>query len=372
MQTVILPPCYDFPDPPVASSSADVPYALDDGMFTQDNFAVQPHREDLPSLGPNIHSPQALLDAVNYYTQYNALPGAGACLLNRFHVHTLPPDPEGCMMQCLLERMFEDVQEQQWEIVEDTLEGTTTIDMDDPRMDTDAEIDTPDGVADQIPPTDLHGVQLEDQPDLFHFVQDSPSAAKAKDAPVYITIIHMLAAWLHLQWHLPYLACNALLTILSAVLLFLSPNLALPFITLPSALKSLSLDFPIYEFVCCPSCHDVYPLAESPDVQVMCTTCSMALFLPNKTKCNNECLKKIPCVKYLYLPLSTQLESLLTVPGVEATLDDWCMKPRTPGKYADIFDGEMCHCQLKAPNGTLFSLTHPMKGKVQIVNYGLE
>ncbi|KAL4077203.1 hypothetical protein V8B97DRAFT_1915316 [Scleroderma yunnanense] len=95
-------------NPSAASSSADVPYALDDGMLAQDDFAVQPHGEDLPSLEPNIHSPQALLDAVNYYTQYI------------FHAHTLPPDPEKCMMQHLLERMFEDVQEQQQEIVEDT------------------------------------------------------------------------------------------------------------------------------------------------------------------------------------------------------------------------------------------------------------
>ncbi|KAL4067828.1 hypothetical protein J3A83DRAFT_4374170 [Scleroderma citrinum] len=57
-------------DPSAASSSADVPYALDDGMLAQDDFVVQPHGEDLPSLEPNIHSPQALLDAVNYYTQY--------------------------------------------------------------------------------------------------------------------------------------------------------------------------------------------------------------------------------------------------------------------------------------------------------------
>ena len=45
---------------------------------------------------------------------------------------------------------------------------------------------------------------------------------------------------------------------------------------------------------------------------------------------------------------------LLKIPGIKALLDQWCMKPRNPGEYSDIFDGDMCHLKLRAPNGMLF------------------
>jgi len=63
---------------------------------------------------------------------------------------------------------------------------------------------------------------------------------------------------------------------------------------------------------------------------------------------------KHPIIKYPYLPLSAQIESLLKVPGVEVLLDDWRKKPQKLGKYGDIFDGDVCHIKLRAPNGTLF------------------
>jgi hypothetical protein len=45
-------------------------------------------------------------------------------------------------------------------------------------------------------------------------------------------------------------------------------------------------------------------------------------------------------------------------------LDGWCSKPRKSGKYSDIFDGDMCHIHLKAPNSTLFfsNLLHERQG----------
>jgi hypothetical protein len=63
---------------------------------------------------------------------------------------------------------------------------------------------------------------------------------------------------------------------------------------------------------------------------------------------------KLPVIKYPYLPLSAQIESLLKVPGVEALLDEWRKRPWNIGEYGDIFDGEVCHLKLRAPDGSLF------------------
>jgi hypothetical protein len=63
---------------------------------------------------------------------------------------------------------------------------------------------------------------------------------------------------------------------------------------------------------------------------------------------------KSPVIKYLYLSLSNQIQSILKVPSVEALLNEWCKKPRSLGEYGDIFDGSMCCDKLKGPDGNLF------------------
>ena len=86
----------------------------------------------------------------------------------------------------------------------------------------------------------------------------------------------------------------------------------------------------------------------------------------------------MPIVKYLYLPLSEQIASILQVPGVEALLDEWRKKPRKTGDYIDIFDGDVCHNKLQALDGSLFfsNLPHEKnrpRGKLRIgVNLGLD
>jgi len=42
------------------------------------------------------------------------------------------------------------------------------------------------------------------------------------------------------------------------------------------------------------------------------------------------------------------------MPGIEALLDSWRIKPCKAGEYGDIFDGDMCHVHLKAPDSTIF------------------
>ena len=52
------------------------------------------------------------------------------------------------------------------------------------------------------------------------------------------------------------------------------------------------------------------------------------------------------------------------MPGSEALLDSWRIKPRKSAEYGDIFDGDMCRVHLKAPDGTLFFRIFLTKDKV--------
>jgi hypothetical protein len=82
---------------------------------------------------------------------------------------------------------------------------------------------------------------------------------------------------------------------------------------------------------------------------------------------------KTPVIKYPYIPLSEQIESLLRVPGVEALLDEWRFKPRIEGEYGDIFDGAICRSTLKAPDGSIFfsNLPHERKGPQEELRIGV-
>ncbi|KIO11445.1 hypothetical protein M404DRAFT_126669, partial [Pisolithus tinctorius Marx 270] len=167
-------------------------------------------------------------------------------------------------------------------------------------------------------------------------------------------VIHALVSWLHLQFHLPCIACNALLAILTLLLFFLNPTATSPFTTLQSGNRLLGVNRPIHTLPVCPNCRDVYPPASSPRCHDTCTSCHVELFLPGQTLRGNTRTLKTPVIKYPYLPLSEQIASILKIPGIEATLDEWRDKPRKPGMYTDIFDGNICRTKLKGPDGNLF------------------
>ncbi|KAG2141058.1 hypothetical protein DEU56DRAFT_734574 [Suillus clintonianus] len=206
----------------------------------------------------------------------------------------------------------------------------------------------------------------EDDPDPF-FIPDGLEEEEATDLkrlPPHLLSVYAVVAWLHLQFHLPRAACNTLLSIFACILLFISPGIDLPFVTLQSSNRVLGVDSPIYTLAVCPSCRDVFPPACSPHSQDTCPTCHLDLFLPDETARGNQRANKTPIVRYPYLPLSDQLKSLLKIPGLESLLDDWRSKPRAPNQYHDIFDGAMCRTKLKAPDGSIFfsNLPHEKSG----------
>jgi hypothetical protein len=184
------------------------------------------------------------------------------------------------------------------------------------------------------------------------------------DIPGYLLVVYATVSWLHLQFYLPRVACNALLAIIACLLRFLDPHMAVPFVTLISATRSLGVDTHMELLAVCPNCRDVYPSAGSKHMQETCTTCNVQLFQPDLTNRGNRRSAKTPKIKYPYLSLSEQLKSLLMVPGVEALLDGWREKHRKPAHYSDIFDGKVCRLDLKAPDGSPFfsNLPHQKNG----------
>ncbi|KIO14438.1 hypothetical protein M404DRAFT_1009458 [Pisolithus tinctorius Marx 270] len=348
---------------------------LDHGTLTQEDIDIQVYGSELPNLGPNFHSPQSLLAAADYYEAYNAVTAAGAQPLTAYHAHHLPPDPEGRALERAMDNAFTEIQQQVPS--DDPPSQGQLAELDDEIPDVDFELDDNADLPDAV----NHQEVSEDVPDPFWTGNNPRSGISFEDLstlPVYLLVVYMMTTWLHLQWHLPRAACNAVLGILSCLILALCPSLSPPFVTLPSAMKVLGLDLQVYELPCCPSCREVYPPVSSLHTQDKCIPCNTSLFLPDQTKRGLLRSKKVPCVKYPYLSLSEQIQSILTIPGVEDSLDEWRTRPHSPGHYSDIFDGEICRVKLKAPDGTLFFANgphdkHGPNGELRIgVNLGID
>lgn len=315
---------------------------LDTGCLRHEDL----HQDDaMPNLGP-FRSPDALLTAVDHFDEYNPAAAAESRLLTPHEAHHLPADSDQANFDQELQRALEYAQEHQ-----------------DEEEDIDPDIeDNTDEYEDLSAPAQPG----EDNPDPF-LIPDDLSVEDTADLthlPGHLLSIYALVSWLHLQYHLPRVTCNALLTILGFILLSISPNIETPFVTLQSSNRVLGVDKPIYTLPVCPSCCNVFPPACSPKSQDMCPNCRIDLFLPDLTARGNQCTMKIPVVKYPYLPLSHQLKSLLKIPGLKALLDSWRSKPHAPNQYTDIFDGSMCRTKLKSPDGSLFfsNLPHERRG----------
>jgi hypothetical protein len=197
----------------------------------------------------------------------------------------------------------------------------------------------------------------EDTPDPFIVERngsDRQHLPAAQQLPGYLLMIHAAVTWLHLQFNLPHITCNTVLAIMAYLIMSLVPRITPPFCTLQSATRMLGVDPPIELLAVCPTCRNVFPSANSKHMQDMCTGCNTLLFLSDHTKWNNSHAIKTPIVKYLYLLLSEQIALILQILGIEAFLDEWHKKPRKMGEYTVIFDGNICHNRLRAPDGSLF------------------
>ena len=184
------------------------------------------------------------------------------------------------------------------------------------------------------------------------------------EVPPHLLVVYVMVTWLHLQFHLPRVACNTLLAFLSILIRFFKLAIAPPFIMLHSATRALGADPGVILLAVCPKCRGIYPSSGSRHAKETCNLCHVSLFLPEYTRQGNRRGIKTPVIKYPYLPLSNQIALILRIPGVKVLLDAWCTKPHKTGEYSNIFDGNMCQLKLKAPDGSLFfsNNLHEIKG----------
>ena len=132
----------------------------------------------------------------------------------------------------------------------------------------------------------FHSEPSEDELDPFVVESDisMPSTSVIQRGPDHLLVIYVIVAWLHMQFSLLRITCNALLVFLACLLTLLILGIQPPFITLHSATQTLGIDPQIILLSVCPNCRDIFPLASSKYVQDECTTCKTPLFLSNQTK----------------------------------------------------------------------------------------
>ena len=193
-----------------------------------------------------------------------------------------------------------------------------------------------------------------------------------------IYLLYMLAFWLHLQYHLPFQACNVLVTV--SLLIIKSFGVVVseptPLVTLPCIMARLDVEPAFNILSLCPKCLEVYPC--SPETPSICRKCASPMFKPTKSRCvPSPNQPRTPLLQAPYMSIQVQLASILAIPGVEEEMDKWCSKPRYMHWYSNIFDGAVTK-SLQAPDGTTFFKNGPgdekgPDGKLQIgVTLGLD
>lgn len=394
---------------------------LDSGALTGADLDIQGQFSGMfPNMGPNIHDPRQLLAYVNHHEVLNAATARGAVPLTSNAAFASPQkSPEEARLEREFCKAYEEAlsgnssnpmeteadirnmnaeMERQAHYDEENdgnssdeemdfwrfdYKGDDTEEPEEPDEDMVSE-DEPDGdeedcVSDEMDEDEdyedrvafMVSVDSEDSPDPF-----APEDHKtASDLPPHILSIYCLVTWLHAQFHLPRAACNAVLACLAFLVFALAPQLQIPYITLKSANNAIGLtDVPIHILAVCPDCRDVFPgTSQAPD---KCTNCTCDLF-SNVTIRGNIRKDRVPLVKYPYLSISEQLSSILSIPGVGETMDDWRKVKRTPGHYQDIFDGRIAK-NIRGHDGKLFFSNNPNEingpnGELRLgLNWGID
>jgi len=67
---------------------------LDYRVLTKADFGIATPRSPLPNLGPNMHSPEALIAAIDHFGVFHNVTAAGSQPLTPYDAHQLPVDPE--------------------------------------------------------------------------------------------------------------------------------------------------------------------------------------------------------------------------------------------------------------------------------------
>jgi hypothetical protein len=119
-------------------------------------------------------------------------------------------------------------------------------------------------------------------PDPFLVLQSSASLPSIKLTNTYgpLYMIYLLVVWLHTQFQLAWLACNAVLVVTSNILVAagLVPAVGpgAPYGTLTLVINNLGVEPSFWVLPVCPSCMEPHPASQAPDS--VCQRCLMPLF----------------------------------------------------------------------------------------------
>ncbi|KAJ7170889.1 hypothetical protein C8R43DRAFT_1120617 [Mycena crocata] len=202
----------------------------------------------------------------------------------------------------------------------------------------------------------------ENNPDPFYFTpsgaQPLPTAADIHPNPA-VYLIYVVVLWLHTSFHLPFRACNALLTIFALTLKAgNAPITPAIHTTLPSVINKLGAEPTIQILPVCPKCFEVYPVSTA--INALCSRCSHPLF-PNtpspsqRRRGHTVPQNPRPHLQFPTKSLAEQLAVLLAAPGMEDEIEESLgkAKSRVPGKWTNIFDGKVCQ-ELPTAEGSRF------------------
>ncbi|KAL1698541.1 hypothetical protein EV121DRAFT_274362 [Schizophyllum commune] len=198
--------------------------------------------------------------------------------------------------------------------------------------------------------------------DPFHYQHEDarPLPTPADVHPhTAVYIIYFTVFWLHSYFHLPYRACDALLSIFALILAVcrvkLNPTMHT---TLKSVMAALGAEPSFKICAVCPSCLEVYP----PDIgkRTTCAACNTPLFNSQPTSAGQrsgqtEREVPIPRLQFPYKSLAEQLATLLAIPEMEDEIERSQTKASTceHGRYSSIFHGRVCQ-ELRAADEEKF------------------
>lgn len=209
----------------------------------------------------------------------------------------------------------------------------------------------------------------ENDPDPFYRprnIDDTVPISSAKSrvhTHPAIRLLYILVAWLHTHFHLPFIACRAILVIVAFIIssAAISFDTSETYKTLPSVLNHLGVNPDFLLLPVCPECLEVHP-ASTPTSDV-CVRCQSPIF---KAAVGHK--KAAPLLQCPVKSIEDQLIDILHVDGAEDILEQWRFKERHIGQYLDNFDGEICKT-LKGPDSRPFfenPLPHETQDELRI------
>lgn len=215
----------------------------------------------------------------------------------------------------------------------------------------------------------------ENHPDPFYTPLEStehPASLTLSSTLPPLFLLYLLISWLHTHFHLPFVACNAALSIFLIILqaagIIFTPDMPIYF-TLATILSHLGVEPDFSVLPVCPVCLEVYPVSTAPDS--LCTQCSSPLYRTRKSldRRGPTTTKPHPLLRFPMKSIEQQLRDILMIPGIEEKLEEWRSRPRSTDVMVDIFDGEVCKT-IPAPNGQPF-FENPLLTHVNELRIGL-